>query len=85
MAEARKVLGRKAKGKWKLEGYDTFSEKSYPLDGEFLDEEAARNAAKLRLKKLEKIQPTELTGGQVGVQDRVYIIRPDGTKHRFIN
>jgi hypothetical protein len=75
--------GAVKKGRWKLEGFDTFSEESYPLDGSFKDEEAARAGARLVLEKLEKTQPTRLSGGQDGIQDRVYIIRPDGSKYRF--
>ncbi len=82
MTRTEKRLTRK-KG-WGLEGYDTFKEEFYPLDGRFSSEESARNAARERLKKLEKTQPTESTGGQDGVQDRVYIIRPDGSKYRFL-
>lgn len=81
MAEERK--SRSKKEKWGIRGFDTFEEEFYPLDGEFLSEERAKEAARLRLKELEKTQPTKLTGGQNGIQDRVYIIRPDGSQYRF--
>lgn len=70
---------------WKLEGYDTFSEEWYPLSGEYSDEKDAIDAATKQLEDLEKIQPTETSGGQKlsGIQDRIYIIRPDGTRYRF--
>lgn len=85
MEKIKKALARKGKGKWTLEGYDTFSEEAYLLDGSFSSEEAAQKAAKARIEELEKTQPTESTGGQDGIQDRVYIIRPDGSKYRFLD
>ena len=74
----------KTKKKWKLEGYDTFSSESYSLDGEYNSEAEARAAAKKRLAHLEKTQPSSESGGQgfCGIQDRVYIVAPDGTKSR---
>jgi hypothetical protein len=76
------------KGKWKIEGYDTFEggpDAFYPLPGEFDDEPAAQAAARGHLAELEKTQPASQSGGQSeqGIQDRVYIVRPDGTKYRF--
>lgn len=70
---------------WRLMGWDTFSGHWYDLDGEYRDEYAAREAAKERLEQLEEIQPTSSSGGQdhYGIQDRVYIVRPDGTNYRF--
>lgn len=75
----------KQEKKWKLEGFDTFLEESYPLAGEYSTEEEAIQAAEKRLEELEEEQPTNSSGGQgeFGIQDRVYIIRPDGTKYRF--
>ncbi len=71
--------------KWKLEGYDTFEGEPYPLPGEFDDQKSAEKAAGKRLKKLEISQPKSSSGGQdsAGIQDRVYIIRPDGSKYRY--
>lgn len=71
-------------GKWKLEGYDAFSREDYPLPGEYDTEDAAITAAKKRLEDLERTQPSESSGGQDGLQDRVYLIRPDGTKFRVL-
>jgi hypothetical protein len=70
---------------WRLEGYDTFEGASYPLKGEYSDEKAARGAAQERLAELERTQPSSSSGGQgdLGIQDRVYIVRPDGSKYRF--
>jgi hypothetical protein len=71
-------------GKWKLEGYDTFSEEEYPLPGEHDTEDAAIAAAQERLADLERTQPSESSGGQDGIQDRVYVIRPDGERFRVL-
>lgn len=70
---------------WKLEGYDTFDGEPYPLDGVYGTEAAARRAAQDRLDMLERTQPTAASGGQadLGIQDRVYVVRPDGTKYRY--
>lgn len=69
---------------WKLEGYDTFSNEEYSLPGEYPSEKAAIAAAQARLKELELTQPTKDSGGQgsLGIQDRVFVVRPDGTKFR---
>lgn len=78
-----KVL--KPKGKWRLEGWDVFDGGNYSIQGEYDTEEQAMEAANLRLLELEEDQPTETSGGQSdrGVQDRVYIVRPDGSKYRW--
>lgn len=70
--------------KWKLQGYDTFAGEDYPLKGEFATEAEAIEAAKARLAELERDQPSASSGGQDGIQDRVYIIRPDGTSFRVM-
>jgi hypothetical protein len=75
--------------KWHLKGYDTFEGGEgafYPLDGEFDDEQAAIDAARERLVELEKTKPSAGSGGQDeigGIQDKVYIVRPDGSSYRF--
>jgi hypothetical protein len=68
---------------WRICGYDTFAGEWYPLDGIFLSEGAAMRAARQHLNQLEKMQPTPFSGGQDGIQDQVYIIRPDGTIFRY--
>ncbi len=72
-------------GKWRLEGHDRFANEWYPLEGEHDDEAAAQVAAGKRLEELERTQPTETSGGQSdnGIQDTVYILRPNGSKYRF--
>ncbi len=67
---------------WELEGYDTFSEEYYPLDGEYPDEASAEKAAQARLEELEKSQPSTQSGGQGGIQDRVYVVKPNGARYR---
>ena len=67
---------------WKLEGFDTFEEESYPIKGSFSNRKAAIRAAKKRLKKLGKNQSSQQSGGQPGIQDHVYIIEPDGLRTR---
>ena len=75
----------KVQGKWKIEGYDTFENEPYPLPGEYDGEDSAVDEAKKRLAELELSQPSETSGGQDygGIQDKIYIVRPDGTKYLF--
>ncbi len=68
--------------KWKLLGHDTFANEDYPLEGEFDTERDAIMAAKLQLADLEITQPQLETDGQDGIQDQVYVIRPDGSRFR---
>ena len=72
--------------KWRLEGLDTFEGEPYPLPGEYGSQKEAEEAAAQRMGRLEKTQPSETSGGQSfdGIQDRIYIIRPDGTTYRYI-
>lgn len=67
---------------WRLRGYDTLAGEWYPLPGLFITEGAAMRAARRHLARLERWQPGALSGGQAGVQDQVYIVRPDGTVRR---
>jgi hypothetical protein len=67
---------------WKLQGYDTFSREDYALAGEYETEDTAIAAAHERLKHLEATQPSRTSGGQDGIQDWVYVMRPDGTRFR---
>ena len=72
------------KSPWKLIGFDTFEGEWYELDGEYASEAEAETAAKARLVKLEKDQPTASSGGQYGgIQDRVFIESPDGKRRRI--
>jgi len=67
---------------WRLQGHDTFAREDYPLPGEYETEVEAVAAARERLEHLEMTQPSSTSGGQDGIQDRVYVIRPDGTRFR---
>lgn len=78
-------------GEWKLEGYDTFSGETYHLGCQFDGlqptydtRDAAFAGARKRLADLERTQPSASSGGQApgGIQDRVYIIHPDGRRER---
>ncbi len=73
-------------GKWQLQGYDTFAEEFYPLEGEYDTEKQTMAVAEARLEELEATQPSEHSGGQgkFGIQDRVYIVRPDGTRYQYV-
>ena len=69
---------------WTVEGYDTFSRESYELPGIYFSEEEAVKFALEYLEKLEKQQPKRFSGGQSGIQDQVFVIRPDGSNFRVI-
>jgi hypothetical protein len=75
---------------WRLEGYDTFSGDPYPLgvyerdyQPEYGSDTAAYADALRRLDELDRAQPD--AGGQApgGIQDRVYIVHPDGRRERI--
>ena len=70
---------------YKLEGYDTFECEFYPVPGEYATEDEVKKAACKFMQELEELQPSETSGGQEdsGIQDRVYIVKPDGTKYRY--
>ena len=71
---------------WTLVGHDTFSNEDYPVAGDYPTEAAALEAAAAWIAKIELSQPTARSGGQKpdGIQDRVYIARPDGTRYRYL-
>jgi hypothetical protein len=73
------------RSKWKLLGYDTFSNEWYPLS-EHKNQELAEKAAAKRMDGLEVSQPANQSGGQglFGIQDRIFIERPDGFKYRWL-
>ncbi len=71
-------------GKWKLRGHDTFANEDYPLEGEFDSEDDAIATAKVHLADLEIMQPSLETGGQSGIQDQVFVIRPDGSRFQVV-
>jgi len=69
---------------WRIVGLDTFASAPYPVRRCFT-EAGARRAARRHLLRLEKDQPSDVSGGQAegGIQDRVFIVRPDGSSYRF--
>jgi hypothetical protein len=73
---------RRWRGEWRLEGWDTFGGHSYPIPGRYRTREHADAAARRRLKKLERTQPSETSGGQDGIQDQVYVVGPAGERYR---
>lgn len=72
-------------GKWTLRGEDTFDNEYYSIPGNFTTEAAAIQAAREHLEELEKTQPTASSGGQgsYGIQDRVYVVDPQGKVFRI--
>jgi hypothetical protein len=70
-------------GVWKVEGKDGFDVEAgyYPLS-EHADYIFAFRAARERLAELDVSQPD--AGGQSGIQDRVYIVHPDGHRQRVL-
>ncbi|NPV86973.1 MAG: hypothetical protein HPY45_13310 [Anaerolineae bacterium] len=78
-----KVLRRLGVKFWRMRGWDTLAGEWYALPGIFLSEGAARRAARRRLKQLEKLQPSRVSGGQDGVQDQVFLVCPDGMLQRI--
>jgi hypothetical protein len=68
---------------WRLVGYDTFDGEAYFLSG-YDSEDACRRAASERLAELEREQPSDISGGQDGIQDWVFIVTPAGTYDRYL-
>ena len=66
-------------------GYDVFGGHEYPIDGPLDSELKAWSAARKHLRDIEGLQPTEETGGQAqyGIQDQIFIKRPDGSSYRY--
>jgi hypothetical protein len=79
-----RLLNRLRIRTWRLRGYDTFAVERYELPGRFFSVQAALRAARRQLVQLEKLQPTATSGGQDGIQDQVYLVRPDGTLLRCL-
>lgn len=77
---------------WRLKGWDAFSDEWYPITEisgakpQYDNEAEARADGQLRLAKLEQSQPTSSSGGQApgGIQDRVYLVHPNGTLERLL-
>lgn len=71
-------------GTWHLLGRDALDWGFYPLPGVYASRKEAERAARARLRYLEGFQPTKTSGGQAGIQDRVYVVGPDGTSYRLM-
>ena len=69
-------------GEWRLEGWDTFAGHSYTIAGRYRTRASAIRGARRQLRKLERTQPSETSGGQAGIQDQVFVIGPDGENFR---
>jgi len=67
---------------WRLEGWDTFARESYSIPGEYPSETLAVAAAHRQLEELERTQPSESSGGQTGIQDKIYVVGPAGQRYR---
>lgn len=74
----------KRRPQWRLEGWDTFAGESYPIPGGYATEAKAVTAAKRWLARIERAQPSAQSGGQDGIQDRVYVVGPDGQRYRVL-
>lgn len=79
-------MGKTGDGRWHLMGFDTFAGEYYPIAGSWTSREGVEKAAARELNKIEKLQPTQDSGGQAdgGIQDRVFVVQPDGGMRRFL-
>lgn len=69
---------------WRIGGWDTFSGEAYSISGEYATEQEAQEAARALLAEIACTQPEQETGGpDGGVQDRVFVVCPDGSEYRF--
>ena len=68
---------------WWVIGWDTFEGAEYPVSRHATEAES-KVAAQQFLLQLERDQPTASSGGQSGIQDHVYIVRPDGVRYRYL-
>ena len=71
-------------GEWRLEGWDAFAGHGYRIGGRFRSRAHAERAARRHLAAIERMQPSDISGGQSGIQDQVFIIAPDGRRIRVI-
>lgn len=70
------------RGLWHIDGYDTFEGAEYPVASNIETIEDAELLARALRRRIEEAQPSATSGGQAfgGIQDRVYIVNPDGSK-----
>jgi hypothetical protein len=74
--------------KWKVYGYDTFSNNRYPIlpQHEFDTEALARQTVKDKLAEIERDQPAKDAGNpdEAGsIQDTMILVHPDGSEEAF--
>ncbi len=69
--------------KWLLVGWDAYAGESYTIRGRYWTSRGARWAAWWRIFELERRQPSETSGGQKGIQDRVTIVGPAGVHWQY--
>lgn len=70
------------RGMWRLCYHDTFAGESRLMSGRYRSRARAERAARRELKRIEKLQPTRRSGGSDGIQDRIFIVGPDGRSER---
>ena len=68
---------------WAVVGWDTFEGREYPLSRHSTESEA-REAGRKQLIEIAREQPSETSGGQDGIQDRIYITGPEGIRYRLL-
>ena len=62
--------------KWHVMGHDTFDGEDYPLALNIDDLPTATMLAIANQRYLEIVQPSATSGGQEGIQDRVFVVHP---------
>jgi len=68
---------------WRVIGLDTFAGEEYRI-AQYTTEAEAEAKARDYLEELERTQPTAQSGGQTGIQDRVYVVGPGGSRRRVL-
>lgn len=68
---------RKDPTKYHLDSHDTFAGEDHPLARDIDDLATAELLRDTRMRELKESQPSSMSGGQSGIQNRVYIIRPE--------
>lgn len=61
---------------WGLRGVDTFADETYEIEGNYESELAATAAGHRQLDDINRLQPKATSGGQDGIQDRIFIVGP---------
>lgn len=69
-------------GGWQLVVFDAFCGAAYP-HSRHASEAECRKAARAYLREIELKQPSEQSGGQQGIQDRVFVVGPEGAGYVY--